>query len=388
MYAEKRFIGVHIAHMDGEEASHHPFWDTICYAAAGNKLSDEKVSACLVKECKNYARIKEWEFAGRKQTLQDLSEPKVANYSDSYAISCAVIKSPDKLSYSQMDTIIACPMKWALQYRAYLRSSDSQSIPSNNKMLGTLCHRIVEELYSSGKQWEPDEAANETARLYDQLLPSMASELLLEGNAIENLRCRLAIVEAVRQLVEAINRLGLKVEKTEATLEAKIGEIPFTSNVDLILQDKTGHPFILDLKWSTSSKYHRQEIKEGDALQLATYAWLLRQEPCQEIHAGYFMLAQGQFISDSPLLADDRIEPDYTLTKTWDLAQAALNITLDQLAKGSIEARGITKLLAQNRSDQTEEEITETFREDYRAKGMLYRRPLCKYCDYKVLCGL
>lgn len=390
MHAGKRFIAVYIAGIDGEEAFHHPFWDTICYAAArAGSLSEEDVQAFLVKECQGFECLKEWEFAGRKKTLEKAPDDKPAEYIPVYNVPPSVIKPPSQLSYSQMAAMIACPMKWAMQYHAGLRLSESQTVPSSNQMLGTLCHRIVEELYSDGKQWEPDAAAQETGLLYDNLLPSMASELLLEGNAIENMRCRASIMDAVRQLVEAINRLDLKVEKTEAPLEAQINGIPFVGYADLLLRDKNGHPFVLDMKWSYTSKYYRQEVEEGSALQLATYAWMLRTaESAPEVHTGYFMLAQGQIISDSALLAEDAINPPRTLEEVWDIAVSALNNDIKQLDDGLIEARGIKELLAQEECGKKEEEINEMFKQQCLDNGMLYRKPLCKYCDYSRLCGL
>jgi len=391
MHAENRFIAIYITQMDGEEVFHHPFWDTICYAAArtGNNLSEEEVLACLVSECKNYDCLQGWEFAGRKQTLEDVPDEKPAEYIASHTVPPSVIKAPAQLSYSQMGIMIACPMRWAMQYHAGLRLSESQTIPSGNQMLGTLCHRIVEMLYSDGRQWDLDDVALETGRLYDDLLLSMASELLQEGNALENLRCRSAIIEAVRQLVESINSLNLTVEKTEAPLQAKINEIPVIGYADLLLRDASGHPFVLDMKWSYSSKYYRQEVEEGSALQLAVYAWMLRTaERSQDVHVGYFMLAQGQLISDSPLLAGDAIPSPQTHEELWDMAVAALNNDLQQLGDGMIEARGVKELLAQNESGKSPEEINEMFKEQCLANGMLYRKPQCEYCDYSRLCGM
>jgi ATP-dependent helicase/nuclease subunit B len=391
LHAEKRFIGIYIAQIDGEEVFHHPFWDMICYAAAkaGRNLSEGDVQAFIVKECKDFYSRKEWEFAGRKQILESVPNQKPFELIAAHNVPPSVIKAPSQLSYSQMSTMIACPMKWALQYHAGLRLSESQTVPSSNQMLGTLCHRIVEELYSSGQRWDPDDAAAKAGLLYDDLLPFMASELLLEGNAIENMRCRSSIIDAVRQLVETINRLELTVEKTEAPLEGQINDIPFIGYADLLLRDKNGNPFVMDMKWSYTSKYYRQEVEEGSALQLAAYAWMLKKaEPAQLVHTGYFMLAQGQIISNSTLLADEAIDSPFTLEEVWDMAVSALNHDLKQLGEGVIEARGVKELLAQDEYGKREEEISEMFKQQRLEQGMLYRNPMCKYCDYRRLCDL
>lgn len=388
--AEKRFIGIHIAQMDGTEAYHHPFWDTIYYAAiqAGKGLSEEETLACIVKDCRNFNHQKEWEFAGRKRTLEPVPNEKPAEMGPDYSVPAAAIKPPTRLSYSQMSTMIGCPMKWALQYYAGLRLPESQVVPSGNQMIGTFCHRIVEELYADpNRPWLPDDAAIEAGRLYDLLAPSMASELLLEGNAIENLRYRGAIMEAVRQLVEAIHRLQLRVEKTEAPLEAMVDNIPFIGYADLLLRDTDGHPFVIDMKWSWSSKYRRQEVEEGSALQLAAYAWMLRSvEMTQNVHAGYFMLAQGQLISDSALLGSDATSSPHTLEEIWDMGIASMNEAVKILEDGLIEARGVKESLLQIEDGTNDEKTKMKIKEQFLAKGMLYQSPPCGFCDYRRLC--
>ena len=390
MQVEKRFIGIHIAQMERTDAYHHPYWDAICYAAAraANDLSEEEVLACLVRECKSFAHRPQWEFAGRSSTLEKAPDYIPFQPASEYIVPASVIKNPTQLSYSQMSTMIGCPMKWALQYHAGLRLPPSQEVSAGNQMIGTFCHRIVEELYAdAGRQWDADDAASEAARLYDLLLPSMASELLLEGNGVENLRYRSAIVEAVRQLVDNINRLQLKVERTEAHLQATLNDIPFAGYADLLLRDKEGRPFVLDMKWSWSSKYRRQEVEEGSALQLAAYAWMLSAaESTKDVHTGYFMLAQGQLISSSDMLGDEATSSPYAMEEIWQLGVSSLNHTFTMFENGLLEARGIKELAAQ--TDGADYETTQMkFKEQCLADGRLYQSPPCIFCDFSRLCG-
>jgi len=390
-HVEKRFIAIYIAHVDGEESYHHPYWDSICYAASqiGEKTLIEDVNSCLIRECKDFHHKKIWEFAARKNILNSVPKEKFSQLISDYIIPASVIMAPARLSYSQMSTLIGCPMKWALQYHAEIRLSESQTIPTGNQMIGTFCHRIVEELYTNpNKQWTTDEACDEAKRLYDGLLPSMASELLLEGNAIEKIRYRSSITEAVRKLVSAINQMHLQVEKTEAPLEATINSIPFIGYADLLLRDMEGNPFVLDMKWSSSSKHRQQEVEDGCSLQLAAYAWMLRSvEPKYQVHAGYFMLAQGQLISDSSILVDEAITSIYSLEQVWNMGVTGMNDALQKLSSGLIEARGVKELLTQIEDGTDVEKTKNKFMEQYRANGMLYQNPSCRFCDFSRLCG-
>ena len=388
--AEERFIAIHIARMEGTPVSHHPYWDTICQAVAqiGKGYSDEETSKIVVRKCKEFDNHEKWVFAGRNHTLKIIEAEVPVELIAAYTVPASVIGSPGRLSYSQMSTLIACPMKWALQYHARLRLPESQTIPSGNQMLGTLCHRIVEELYAVQNQWQPDTAAFEAGSQYDRLLPSMASELLMEGRMIENRRYREEIIRAINLLVEAINKYGLTVEATEAPLQGEVNGIPLMGYADLLLRDSVGHPFVLDMKWSTSAKYKRQEIEDGSALQLATYAWMLKNaDAAQDVHAGYFMLAQGQLISDCQMLGSDAVASVKNLQEIWDMAAASLDDVLTDLDNGLLKAHGIDELMMQIQNDDTLDSVQKRRKQQYLEKGMLYQNPLCKYCDFGRLCG-
>ncbi len=376
--------------MDGEETFHHPFWDVIGYTAvnASRNHREEEVLGCFIRECRSF-NLQKWEFAGRSRTLHNAAADKIVDRQPVYVVPARTVPRPTRLSYSQMSILVGCPLRWTLRYYGRLRPSVSQVIPTGDQMIGSFCHRIVEELYREpGRQWTPEAAALEAERLYDLLLPSMASELLLEGSAIENIRYQAAVTRAVSQLVEVVNDLGLTVERTEAELTGLVMDIPFIGYADLLLRDRAGRPFVLDLKWSRSAKYRRAEVEEGAALQLAAYAWMLRSAvPASDVQVGFFMLAQGQLISDSDLLAERAIVSRHTLKEVWDLGVTSLKDVFDQLVKGNIEARGISELLIRQMEGISAEKLEARQKEKYREQGMLYQKPFCGYCDYGRLCG-
>lgn len=391
MCAQKRFMAIHIVQVAGEEAYHHPYWDSILFAATqtGTGLSEEFIQECLVKDCKDFVHRQAWEFAGRNNTLAKAPLATTTPLKSSHTVPASIITTPQRLSYSQLNTLIGCPLKWALQYHGGLRLPESQIIPTGNQMIGTFCHRIVEKLYENTNQLDVVDAGLKAAVLYDQLLPSMASELLLEGNAIERMRYRSSIIEAIRQLVTTINQLELSVEKTEAPLEGLIGDIPVVGYADLLLRDQAGHPFILDLKWSSTSKYRKEEVKDGGALQLATYAWLLKSmEPSEQVPTGYFMLAQGHLISDDPLLTVEPIDSAHSLEEIWNMGINSFNDTISQFDSGVIQARGVEEALSGTNEALTQEQASISFAKRCLDEVMLYQKPPCKFCDFSRLCGL
>ena len=391
-HAEDHFLMFYPGNMYGEAVYHHPFWDEIRNGAikAQPDMHEDDITGCLIREHKDIQDKGRWKLAARSIKLQKAKSKTLKAMAASYEIPKDTITMPASISYSQMSTMIACPMKWVLQYHAGLSLPDTQTFPSGNQMIGTFCHRIVQELYSEPiQQLRPEEAEKRTGELYDSLVGSMASELLLEGNELDNIRYKSAIVNAVRELVTAISKLDLLVERSEERLEGSLDGIPFTGYADLLLRDKEGNPFILDMKWSGSSRYRKEEVEQGEALQLATYSWLLKSaNPESMVHSAYFMLAQGELLSDSDLLQEEALVSKYTREEIWEMGVKSWNQCVIDLNSGRVEAGGVKLRLIGESEGIKEDKIKQNLKSECVARGMLYQGPLCGFCDFSVLCGM
>jgi hypothetical protein len=352
----KRFVPVFVRRVAGEERAIHPLAHEL-----GIEVPEERGAGAPVR-------------AGLEPV-------------DAVTVDPGLFPEPEYLSYTRMSTMLGCPMKWALQYHAGLRVSVADTVPVGNRLLGVLCHRIVQELYTpAGQSYTPDQAAAMARERFDALLPSMGAPLLREGMEVDRERSRAAIVRAVRDLVAAIVRLDLVVEATEERLNGTLRGVPFIGFADLILRDSAGGAFVLDLKWSYSDTYHREELKEGRALQLATYAWLLRSRgETASVQSGFFMLAQGTLVTDSALAGDDRVDAARSLKEVWDLGDATWRRSLDGLNGGTVPVTGITHLLREAADGSSYERAIKA---EPDAEGILYQSPPCRFCDFAHLCGL
>jgi len=391
-YAEEHMLLFYPTRQYGEVAYHHPFWDEIRSAAARTKpgQQEDDIISCLTRECTQLHDKGLWQLAGRTAQLQKVEKSEQTAITATHIIPKEAINPPESLSYSQMSSMIGCPMNWALKYHVGLRALDAQSVATGNLMIGNLCHRIVQELYREpGKHWSPEDAQGRALELYDSLIASMAAELLVNGRELDNTRYREAIAGAVRQLVEAIVLQGLIVEKSEEILEGGLlGEIPFGGRADLLLRDKRGNIFVLDLKWSGTSKYKKEEVEEGNALQLATYAWILGSlDPALQVHTGYFMLAQGELLSDSSLLSKEPLDSPRSLTETWEVGSQSWNQRFEELRSGRMEARGVYERLYMAEKGLNKEQLQKEMKNKDFSQGLLYQRPSCGYCDFTSLCG-
>jgi hypothetical protein len=143
------------------------------------------------------------------------------------------------------------------------------------------------------------------------------------------------------------------------------------------------------MKWSGSSRYRKEEVEQGDALQLATYSWLLKSaNPESVVHSAYFMLAQGELLSDSDLLQDEALTSKYTSEEIWEMGVKSWNQCITDLRSGRVEAGGVKVRLMEESEGIREDQIKEDLKSQCVAMGMLYQGPLCGFCDFSVLCGM
>lgn len=395
MQTRKRFVGIHTSQINGEIVSPHPFWEAIFYTAKSKNYSSKAVTNYIVRDYKTYYSSKEWHFAGIKTDLAPLSpaRPASENTIGKYSVANEENKYniPLNFSYTQAETLISCPFKWFLDYYANLRYLKSRQRSTDNLLLGNICHRIIERMYKDNKTWQPAAARVEAAKQFDELLPSMAASLLLEGNALTKSRHKNLLVEAVGNLVTEINNLGLIVKEAEEKLEYALKysdkDYKFDGFADLCLKNDNQDNFILDLKWSYKKDDYHDKVENAGAIQLAIYYKMLKaKETNSSIYTGYYLLPLAKLITNSDLLSEDYIKPTYSMENIWDMTMKTLNGRIEELQKGIIVAKGCAELSAIINSGTTEKEYAH-IRREYLADGLIYIEAACNYCDYKFLCG-
>lgn len=263
-----------------------------------------------------------------------------------------------RLSYSQLNTLLGCPLQWFLQDYLALQMPPAMNLPSGAQMLGTLSHKVVEMLYCGKEKISAEEARQNAGEIFDKLLPAMAAELLLNEHNVERMRFRKTLIEAVSSLVQEINSRNLLVKECEKQLGGSFEGIDFIGYCDLYLEDSAGIPFVIDMKWSTSS-YYEKNLKENKALQLATYSWLLSPGE-MDIQCAYYLFPKQQFIHNAA--ADWK--------NLWSNARQCWHERMEMLHSGKLE-KGI--------ADEKD------------LKDSSLALPLtagCKFCNFAALCNI
>jgi len=376
-FAGKRLILVAPKRLNGSAVQPHPLWDEIRhFAMAAGETDPDTVYPHIKVSAGTLNGSEAVSFAGRTMAWQKSTPATLPDAETSIQVKAGSIAKPKKLSFSQMSTLMGCPAKWAMQYHAGLESMDSLSLPTGNTMIGSLCHKVVEELYLHPDTWTSTTLSHLASDLFDDLTPKMAAELLEPGRELDRERYRYSICDAVKYLIAAIDEAGLHVVNTEGWVDGKqLAGIPFGGYIDLLLEDDDGTRFVIDLKWSGSSKYKREEIERGEALQLASYAWLLRKADKGGWAAGaYFMLAQGEMLTtDSRFNAHKTIESPISVNQIWKQGSKTWLNLFNQSKHGDINVAGLMD------EDELKDERSES--------DLMYIKPPCHFCEFGKLCG-
>src|SRR3546814_12602126 len=95
-------------------------------------------------------------------------------------------------------------------------------------------------------------------------------------------------------LAQTLRDNALAIEATEWPASMVFdGTLAVRGKIDLLARDANGSAVVIDLKWTRSGRARIAELREGNAVQLATYGALVA--PDTAYRAGYYLLNQRQF---------------------------------------------------------------------------------------------
>lgn len=282
-----------------------------------------------------------------------------------------IVVPPQKISPTGMERLIGCPLSWVLENKAEIAPSPFVGLPDASQMIGTLCHAVLELLFTERRDWTIEAAGQRAEELFDQLVPQAAATLQQPGAELELRRTRQAIAKAVTVLMTYIRRAGLQVEHVEQKIERGLGpDAPLVSGkVDLILRHPNGQHYIVDLKWTKTAKYHEQRLTDGKPLQLAAYSWLAERMLGQRPEAGYFMLKQARMLFSASVPFDTGYVAGTDLSSTWHQATRTYETRIKALASGQAVATGVP-----HTADEGDDTLP------------LALDPPCRICSYQPLC--
>lgn len=296
----------------------------------------------------------------------------------------ALLVDRDKVSASELQDRLACPLKWTLRYQARLYPSPIAQLPGDHQLKGTFCHNVFERVFGEGGPLPAvAEAVERVLEVFDERLPLDAAPLAQPGKHAERQRLRSQLENATRVLIEALAGGGYRIVGLEVALGGEAFGKPLTGSIDCVAMRDNGEEAIVDFKYGGRSRYHSL-IKDGNAVQLATYAHGRAKPDGSFPGVAYLVLSDGLFYtpSQSPVETGGSQSPIEApaIQTVWQNFAAALAKAGDWLTSdAAVPARPL-----QDPSEWPAGAgivLNDRLKKD---EG----QEVCRYCDYQLICGI
>jgi RecB family exonuclease len=379
-WAGKRLVLVAPISIAGTAVNFHPFWDEIRYVLDRN----EKNTEALLFDASHLWREHNPNLIGHDINREPLQMNQLPEPQGEWEAPPGLIQGRPKESASSIQMLIGCPLAWVLKYVLWLKPGDLVSLPAGNTMLGTLCHAVIEKTFNTPNLPTPVDAAKLAKDYFDQLAPQMASPFLAPQRKPERDRVREKLALGAKKLAELIkiSKLKIRGQEIERDKDFKKNQ-KIDGRIDLVLGDDTNDQVVVDLKWSGKSRYKRDELRQGQAVQLAVYAWLLAQAKSPFPSGAYYMLAQSELVSaNCSFLPDECVFSDVDLEEIWKASVAAYDHRLQELHNGIARAEGVALSLGQTSGATNTGSSLPT-----PAPQTITLEPKCNSCAFSNLCG-
>lgn len=297
-----------------------------------------------------------------------------------------LLSTPDRSSASEMRERLSCPIRWTFKRVADLERSPAARLPEGFRLRGKFAHKVLEKVLNATEGApDEDEVLDDVGRTFDERVHLDAAPLAHPAMSPERGELRDELQDAVRTLVDVLNRGDYRVVEAEAPIEATLDGRSVGGSIDSVFENEEGEA-IVDFKHA-GSKY-RDSLADGEALQLAVYARArAEQTDADELPpVGYLIIKDAEFHTPegSPLTGSrghDVVEDAPAIGEVGDALAEALQGCRPWL-EGE-EPIPATPLFPEEEWPDGASMAIETKR--WKSREELVP---CKYCDYDRLCGL
>ncbi|MCD1287793.1 hypothetical protein CV023_18475 [Brevibacterium sp. CCUG 69071] len=319
---------------------------------------------------------------------------------------------PETLSYTQMDQLLSDPQEWVLSRAMGLKRGYTFDVPTDNRMIGTLVHAVVEHLVRSADVINGAEiSAAKIASTFNHLVPRFASELLLPGQLARMNAIRSTAVSSITQLFTAAHDRGFTITGAEAdftfdwtlTVDGAPRSIQLRGQRDLEGAFVDGRPVIIDLKWANSAKRYQKLIHDGEAVQLSVYSRTTESSSQTRPLTAYFLLKQGRFVSADPALdplssggADPLYDDGDGLggdpAGLWTTIEESIEHALSNIAAGRFDSpvadiHAALEAKPGEAGKEVDKAVTE-FKKEELAEGRLFVNKSQSFSDFNLIYGI
>lgn len=244
---------------------------------------------------------------------------------------------------TSLESLLYYPYQWVFRHHIKLRQSNILSVVQDNRLLGNLAHRLLEQLL---RAFEPSWTKEQVSTWVDQELPRLlqreGATLLLYGREPERIAFTKQMKFAAWSLLSLITKNKWLVLATEHELEGFVGALPLKGRADLVLERGTERA-VVDLKWRGIHRYSNL-LSSGEDIQLALYSSLLA-EGQGFAHTAYFIIEKARLLvrntkafSEVQPVQDDA-DHEAIYASLLERLAATYSWRLEQLQNGKVEVR-------------------------------------------------
>lgn len=263
----------------------HPIWLTIANKFPSNV---EPVAVEELFESGHETQLEPFIFSTRVFEIQP-PQPERSEWD----IPSGLLTDRKTVSASELQDRLACPLKWTLNYQAKLRPSEIASLPDDFQLRGNFFHSVLERVFGGGGELPSvTDSVDQVATAFDHRLPRDAAPLAQPERRADRDRLRSELIFATRKLIETLALGGYQILGIEEELSGTAFGKPLRGWIDCVVVRDDGEEGVIDFKYGGRSKYYTM-IREGEAVQLATYAYDRSLVTGRFPAAAYLILSDG-----------------------------------------------------------------------------------------------
>jgi ATP-dependent helicase/nuclease subunit B len=375
--ATERVLLVYPRKAAGENSAMHPLWAEIaaCSGAGERALRRVTVDARALRHPSTSSTLL------ASVPLSALEPAALPGGHGEWRVPSAAIQPVDQLSPASLESLLGCPLRWGLHYRAGINAG-GLALPPLFLVNGALGHRLIELLHEQGVFALSPALLRERAESeLDQLFEREGAILLRAGMSFERSQLRRQLVESALELARVLASAGLRIVEVEKPIEVSWLGRTLVGRIDLLVANEAGTQAIIDMKWGWSS--YRELLKSGHALQLAVYSAGHAKDGGHEAmpEAAYFSLKQQKLFGlPSELFPHAETIAGPSLAATWQRIERSIESARQLVEAGRFPVTGVRQSLPLLVSFG----IPESSHEEH------FRLPAeasCKYCGFDAVCG-
>ena len=253
--------------IDGVETARATFLNEVDYAF-DPKLGEEAKKHIINAESLTDSETGNWRLADQALLLEKdetgVIDPEKARITQCLStVPPLMIDEQYCFSYSQLKTLLSCPLKWVLDN--YLALKDKVPVKIEDALdKGKFAHKVIEKLVENRHEWEETNVRQLTDDKFHEQLPKCGGRLNYEEHAADRENTRQAIGIIAEELFKQFRKWKIKNVSPEQKIEDRgitIAGHPMKGSIDLLAEEDGEKKHILDLKYSFEARARTIQLR-------------------------------------------------------------------------------------------------------------------------------